>query len=231
LLSDAGVGATAVPPVPVPVPVTDLCDASFNWFISIYDNTDLGLCIFVGSSGTGAATATYSVILIYRNYDIVFMLFHSKAHTHTHTHTMLKLDATVWGPHYWFFLMTVAVNYPDHVNDVTRKKYYDFIQNFAMFIPDPEMSSEFSRMLDKYPVTPYLDSRTSFIKWVHFIHNRYNVLLMKDEMPLHDALERYYLHYRPKPIQILEELKYREKLVYFLVVVGLGYAAYYYHNR
>ena len=108
---------------------------------------------------------------------------------------MVKLDPVVWGPHYWFFLMTTAVNYPDHVNDVTRKKYYDFIQNFPMFIPDPDISAEFSRMLDKYPVTPYLDSRTSFIKWFHFIHNRYNVILFKDELPLHDALQRYYLHY------------------------------------
>ena len=144
---------------------------------------------------------------------------------------MMKLDAKIWGPHYWFFLMTAAVNYPDHVNDVVRKKYYDFVQNFPMLIPDPEMSSEFERMLSKYPVTPYLDNRDSFIRWVHFIHNRYNVLLMKDEMPLHDALERYYLNYRPKPIQILEELKYRERLVYLLMVAGLGYAAYYYHNR
>jgi hypothetical protein len=138
----------------------------------------------------------------------------------------MKLDAKIWGPHYWFVLMTTAVNYPDHVNDVVRKKYYDFIQNFPMLIPEPEMSREFERMLDKYPVTPYLDSRG-----VHFIHNRYNVLLMKDEISLQDALERYYLHYRPRPIQILEELKYREKLVYLLVIAGLGYAAYYFHNR
>lgn len=100
-----------------------------------------------------------------------------------------------------------------------------------MLIPDPEMASEFDRMLGKYPVTPYLDSRDSFIRWVHFIHNRYNVLLMKDEVSLHDALERYYLHYRPRSVQILEELKYREKLVYLLLLAGLGYAAYYYHNR
>jgi hypothetical protein len=93
---------------------------------------------------------------------------------------MLKLDAKIWGPHYWFVLMTAAVNYPDHVNDIVRKKYYDFIQNFSMLIPDPEMSAEFDRMIDKYPVRPYLDSRESFIRWVHFIHNRYNVILMKD---------------------------------------------------
>ena len=73
--------------------------------------------------------------------------------------------------------------------------------------------------------------RDSFIRWVHFIHNRYNVILAKDEISLHEALEKYYLHYRPKPVQIMEELKYREKLVYLMMLVGLGYAAYYYHNR
>ena len=144
---------------------------------------------------------------------------------------MLKLDAKIWGPHFRFVLMTAAVNYPDHVNDVVRKKYYDFIQNFSMLLPDPEMSAQFDRMISKYPVRPYLDSRDSFIRWVHFIHNRYNVILAKDEISLHEALEKYYLHYRPKPVQIMEELKYREKLVYLMMLVGLGYAAYYYHNR
>jgi hypothetical protein len=144
---------------------------------------------------------------------------------------MTTFDPMIWGPHYWFFMTTLALSYPETPNAVTKRKYYDFISNLPLFIPNPEIGGRFSHLLDKYPVSPYLDNRDSFIRWVHFIHNRYNVLQMKDEVSLHDALERYYLHYRPKPIQILEELKYREKLVYLLVMAGLGYAAYYYHNR
>jgi hypothetical protein len=143
----------------------------------------------------------------------------------------MVLDSNVWGPHYWFVLLTIAISYPKHPNDVTKKKYYELIQNFPLFIPNSSMGNYFSSLLDKYPIAPYLDSRDAFIRWVHFIHNRYNVILMKDEVPLHEALERYYLHYRPKPIQILEELKYREKIVYLLMLAGMGYAAYYYHNR
>lgn len=67
---------------------------AFNWLISIYDIADLGLCIFVISSAefrkgwtaTAAATAMSSDILIYRNYVIVFMLFHSMTNART-THT------------------------------------------------------------------------------------------------------------------------------------------------
>lgn len=144
---------------------------------------------------------------------------------------MATLDPEVWGPHYWFFLFTTAIHYPEHPNEVTRKKYYDFIQNLPLFLPNPEIMKSFSQLIDKYPVTPYLDSRAAFIKWVHFIHNRINVSLNKDEVSLEDALERYYLHYTPKQTSLLEELRYREKLVYSTIVVGLACAAYYYHTH
>ena len=84
----------------------------------------------------------------------------------------MHFDPSVWGPHYWFFIHTVAESYPLHPNEITRRKYYDFIQNIPLFIPVPEMGNKFSQMLDKYPVTPYLDNRESFVRWTHFIHNK-----------------------------------------------------------
>lgn len=101
----------------------------------------------------------------------------------------MVLDSKIWGPHYWFVLLTIAISYPIHPNDVTKKKYYELIQNFPLFIPDSKIGNRFSSLLDKYPVAPYLDSRDSFIKWIHFIHNRVNVSLKKDEISLSQALK------------------------------------------
>ena len=92
----------------------------------------------------------------------------------------MKYNSEVWGPHYWFFLHTIADSYPNVPNDVTKRKYYDFIQNIPMFIPNSDIANNFSQMLDKYPVTPYLDNKDSFKKWMHFIHNKINVLIGKD---------------------------------------------------
>ena len=89
---------------------------------------------------------------------------------------MTYLDPNVWGPHYWFFLHTVAESYPLSPNQVTKRKYYDLIQNFPLFLPDDEIGNKFSRLLDKYPVTPYLDSRDSFVRWTHFMHNKILVI-------------------------------------------------------
>ena len=57
--------------------------------------------------------------------------------------------------------------------------FYDLIMNFPLFIPIPDIAKRFSEILDKYPVTPYLDSRESIIKWVVFIHNKINIMLNK----------------------------------------------------
>jgi len=88
----------------------------------------------------------------------------------------------VWLPHYIFILYTVAVYYPLHPNEVTRRKYYDFIQNLPIFIPHDGFSNQFASYLDQYPVSPYLVSRISFMKWVSFIHNKINYSQGKPEM-------------------------------------------------
>ena len=119
-------------------------------------------------------------------------------------------EPSTWGPHYWFFLMTLALSYPDNVNAVTKRKYYDFITNLPIFIPNAEIGNKFSHLLDKYPVSPYLDNRDSFVKWVHFIHNKINNLLGKEEISYNAALESYFAEYRPKPIYLSEKIKWKK---------------------
>ena len=117
------------------------------------------------------------------------------------------LNPEIWGPHYWFVLYTIAISYPLNVNAVTKKKYYDFIQNLPLFLPIANIGNIFSQFLDRYPVTPYLDSRESFIKWVHFIHNKMNVFLGKPEVTYYDAMDKYYNNYKVKNIKQREERK------------------------
>jgi hypothetical protein len=139
----------------------------------------------------------------------------------------MTLNPEVWGPHYWFVLHTIAITYPEHPNDVTKKKYYDFLHNMPLFLPVKEIGNGFSKMLDKYPVTPYLDSQASFVKWVHFIHNKYNVALEKPEMTMDEAIFKYYELYKPKAVKEEEERKRREKYAFAIIasvimILGIG---------
>jgi len=133
----------------------------------------------------------------------------------------MKYLPEIWGPHYWFVLHTIALTYPNHPNDLTKKKYYDLISNLPLFIPDKKIGDEFAELLDIYPLTPYLDNNNTFSKWMHFIHNRINDKLNKKNVSYNDFLEKYYALYKPKEEVNVNELKNREKLIYlgFIIVI------------
>ena len=133
---------------------------------------------------------------------------------------MAVLDPTVWGPWYWGFLHTIAMSYPHHPNDVTKKKYYELIQNLPLFIPVETIGTDFSNLLDQYPITSYLDSRDSFIRWTHFIHNKINERLEKPKITLNEFYMQYYDKYKPKEIKMKEHYKWKEQIIYILVIFG-----------
>ena len=141
------------------------------------------------------------------------------------------LDPAVWGPHYWFFLHTIAMTYPHTPNEVTKKKYYELIQNLPLFIPVEGMGSEFSKLLDQYPVAPYLDSRDAFIRWMHFIHNKINEKLEKPKISMNEFYIKYYEEYKPKDIKMKEYYRWREKIIYILVLLGVTGLTMYLYNK
>lgn len=140
-------------------------------------------------------------------------------------------DPSVWGPHYWFFLMTIALSYPENVNQVVKRKYYDFIMNLPVFIPNTKIGNTFSDLLNKYPVTPYLDNRDSFVKWVVFIHNKVNVLLGKPEMSQSKALKHYFDLYKPKPVILSETIKIQKHIIVFSFLFVCFFFIYYYWEK
>lgn len=147
------------------------------------------------------------------------------------TNDLLRLDPSVWGPHFWFFLHTLAMSYPHYPNSVTKKKYYEFIQNLPLFIPTENMGSNFIKLLDEYPVTAYLDNRDSLIRWMHFIHNKINEKLEKPKISLNDFYVRYYEEYKPKDIKFKEHYRWREKIIYTLVILGGAGLIVYLYNK
>ena len=133
----------------------------------------------------------------------------------------MVLDPKIWGPHYWFVLHTIAITYPLRPNDITKKKYYDFVQNLPLLLPIHEIGNSFAKYLDKYPVTPYLDSRPSFMKWMHFIHNKINVSIGEPELSQEESMAQYYDEYKPKVVKDAQQRKQREKLIFLLIVCFL----------
>lgn len=143
---------------------------------------------------------------------------------------MNNFDPDVWGPHYWFFLHTIAESYPEHPNETIKRKYYDLIQNMPIFIPVIEIGNKFSNLLDKYPISPYLCSRESFVRWVHFIHNKINVVLNKKEISLPDALQKYRSNYKSKKVHLVEKINNKKHYIYAFLIILLILFIYQYYE-
>jgi len=143
----------------------------------------------------------------------------------------MTLEPKIWGPHYWFVLHTIALSYPQSPNEVMRKKYYDFYNNLALFMPIEEIGNNFSKFLDKYPVTPYLESRQSLVRWTNFIHNKINVAINLPPLTLEESLSNYYEHYKPKEIIDQQQRKRREKLAFAGIVITIMVTTMYLYKK
>jgi len=95
-----------------------------------------------------------------------------------------------------------------------------------LFLPDAEIGNRFSALLDAYPVSPYLDSRDSFIRWVHFIHNKVRNSLGQDELTLAEGIDAYLEQYKPKEIQAVEQWRLREHWLTAGMIVVCSVAIY-----
>ena len=141
----------------------------------------------------------------------------------------MTLNPNIWIPHYQFIMITISLYSPKFPNDVTKKKYYDFIQNIPLFFPQNPIGNKYIDLLDQYPITPYLDSRLSFMKWVNFINNKLNTLMGQPSEDLYESLEKYYNQYKPKEFIEREKIKKNKKYIYFSIfVIVLGLSIYTY---
>ena len=143
----------------------------------------------------------------------------------------MKLNHNVWLPKLEFILQTISVTYPKKPNTVTKKKYYEFIQNLPIFIPVYPFGKNFIKLLDQYPVTPYLDSREAFMRWIHYIFNKIDKQLKKPEKTFYESLEKYYEEYKPIELRKQEQIKLREKYYYFVISLIVIFSIYYNYKK
>jgi hypothetical protein len=122
--------------------------------------------------------------------------------------TREEVPPAVWGPHFWFVIHSIADTYPTQPTDIMKKKVYEFFYNLPLFLPMERAGSDFADMLDAYPLSPYLDSRRSLMRWTHFIHNRMNERLGKPHLSVEEAEVKRISAYTPhQPMTFSQDIR------------------------
>lgn len=131
---------------------------------------------------------------------------------------MKDLNSDIWLPRFWFFLYSVAHCYPESSNQVTKRKYYDFVQNIPLFLPHTEIRNQFSHLLDEFPVIPYLSNKDSFTYWIHFMKNKLNETRGKELHSHLQDLDEYYGEYLPRSFQISSRFGIQKKFLVWSII-------------
>jgi len=136
----------------------------------------------------------------------------------------MELDASIWGSSYWFFIHTLTFTYPINPTTTIKKKYYDFLNNFYLFIPNKQMSKYYEETLIEYPIKPYLDRKDDLIKWGWYIHNKINQKLNKPILSLSDFYGIYYHKYNETSNNAIVNRKYMiyiKQIIFFVLCIIL----------
>ena len=141
------------------------------------------------------------------------------------------LNPKIWLEPLFFTLETIAIHYPDNPNKTTIKKYYNLINDLPVFIPEKPMGTYFESLLDKFPVQPYLNSRTSFMKWIFFIKKKIYKKLKMEIFDFYENLEIYYNAYKPKELLNYEKIQERRKYMQTIFVIMISFSIYYFYNK
>lgn len=130
------------------------------------------------------------------------------------------MNPTIWGPHYWFFLHSVARHYPKHPTPIHRKIHYRLIMNFHEFIPDSKCAKSFSALLKENPISPYLDSRKDFMRWTNHIHNAVNAMLEKEQVHFERFEEELEHSYRSNHKEM--PTRYLAYVIFILALIAVA---------
>lgn len=130
------------------------------------------------------------------------------------------MDPTIWGPHYWFMMHTVAFHYPTHPTAIQKKIHYRWVHHLPELIPNKSIGSMFSDLLQQHPVSPYLDTREDLIRWTHHIHNVVNQKIGKPTLTLQEHYNEFQ-QYLESPHEKRKRL-WKERFYVFFFILILG---------
>ena len=101
------------------------------------------------------------------------------------------MDPDIWGPHAWFFLHSIGMNYPENPSQEVKDKHYDFFYNLQFVIPCEICKKNYKTHFYKFPLKNNLNSREEFEKWLILIHNEVNKIHKKKQYTYSEVKKLY----------------------------------------
>jgi hypothetical protein len=124
------------------------------------------------------------------------------------------MDPTIWGPKLWFFIHTIALNFPDNPTYEEIRSYETFFNNLKDIIPCDKCKFHYSQRLNNNPIIKYLTNPDTLFRYTIDLHNDVNKSLNKKIYSYEEVVKIYQAHFNGKE-------KYRKKISNFFNIKNL----------
>ena len=99
------------------------------------------------------------------------------------------------GPKLWFFIHTIALNFPENPSFDDIKSYETFFENLKYIIPCDKCKLHYSQRLRENPISKYLTDNNSLFIYTIDLHNEVNKSLGKRIYSYEEVSNQYKNYY------------------------------------
>ena len=132
------------------------------------------------------------------------------------------MDPNIWGPHAWFFLHTIARNYPENPSSQDKQSHLQFFSLLQSIIPCEICKQNYKAHFVKFPLQKSLNTRVDFQKWLINIHNEVNKIHKKKQYTYEEVTKLYDDIY-DKKINYMETIHSKKlKKIITILMICLG---------
>lgn len=103
--------------------------------------------------------------------------------------TPISMDPRVWGPHGWFFLHSIAANYPNKPTAKNRKDYYNFFMSVGKVLPCKVCQSNYAKHFVILPIQ--LSNRRKLLRWTYDMHDLVRKSNGKTSPPFREVAKKF----------------------------------------
>jgi len=149
----------------------------------------------------------------------------------------MNLNPEIWGPHAWFFLDSVVLGMPDHLDKNEIEIYKDFFYSLQYFLPCKKCRVHYHQNLDKYPLTDdIVESKEKMLEWIIELHNSVRLSNNQNTRTLEEIIEFYKKEYsNEKKKKSDETINIKINTVdyskYILIIIIIVLIIYIYTNK
>lgn len=109
------------------------------------------------------------------------------------------MNPEVWGPHMWFIIDSIILNYPDNPSMEDKNDMIQFFSLLEKILPCVDCRMNYKTHYNSSPLTyTILESKNAFIEWGLELHNKVNRMKGKNIITKEDFIDYYSNQYGGK---------------------------------